>query len=253
MKRVIYALRFLTVLPIPWREGEPLEDVARSISLFPLVGLFIAAGVWMAGFVCSIAFGIVVTRVVAVVAWIGITGGLHLDGLADTADGLFGGRSPTRRLEIMRDSRIGTFGVLAVTSTVLLKVALLVEMPPESLAPAILIAAVVARLCQVLLIAVYPSAREEGLGAFFKAHVVRRDIAAAAVLAVILAGLAGGPAGLGVLGGAVAVALGAGLWISRRLSGLTGDTYGAVSEIIETLALAACYVVQSPVSGIPVW
>jgi adenosylcobinamide-GDP ribazoletransferase len=255
MRKLLYALRFLTVLPIPWRRDERLSDVARSAALFPMVGVFVAIAVWGAGFVFSLGFGLVVRRVAAVIAWIAVTGGLHLDGLADTADGALGGSSPEKRLEIMKDSRIGTFGVLAVVSVVLLKLGFLVEIPSPRLPGALLLAATVSRVCQVMLIIVFPSARPDGLGAFFKEHLKPADLVGAVLLGIVLAWLAGGVRAVVVAVGAVALALLLGWWFARRLGGLSGDVYGGTSEILEAGILGAAVVVpvSSVLERLPSW
>lgn len=255
VRKLLYALRFLTVLPIPWKRNERLSDVARSAGLFPAVGVFVAIAVWVAGFAFSLGFGFVVTRIAAVVAWIAVTGGLHLDGLADTADGALGGSSPEKRLEIMRDSRIGTFGVLAVVSVILLKLGFLLEISPPRLPGSVLLAAVVARICQVVLIFAFPSARPDGLGAFFKEHLKPVDLVGAVLLGIALAWVSGGVRAVAIGVGAVAVALLLGSCLASRLDGLSGDVYGGISEIVEAGILGAAVVVpvSSVLERLPSW
>lgn len=255
VRKLVYAVRFLTVLPIPWRTEERLVDVARSASLFPLVGLFVATVAWGVGWLLSFAFGPTVSRIGTLVAWVVFTGGLHLDGLADTADGVFGGRSAQQRLTIMRDSRIGSFGVLSIVLVLALKGAVLVEMPAAVLAAALLSAAVTARLAQVLLIAAFAAARPDGLGVFFKQHLRGIDVAVSSVLTAAIVWIAGGLPAMVVAAGAVGLGFLAAVWFAKRLGGLTGDVYGAVSEIIELLVLAAFAPVEiaSRLGWVPQW
>jgi adenosylcobinamide-GDP ribazoletransferase len=233
-----------------------LEDVARSAALFPLVGALLAAVLFGIGFLASLVFSAAVCRVLVIVGWVALTGGLHLDGLADAADGILGGRTPERRLEIMRDSRIGTFGLLAVLSVLGLKTAFLFELPPQSTAPAILVAAVTARAGQVALIRVFPSARPDGLGSFFKTHLRTRDFSIAVGFAVAVAFVAGGAVSVAICAGAGCFVLLSGALVRRSLGGLTGDIYGAVCECCEVLVLVAWAAVSSRVNGAvlqPLW
>lgn len=244
MKKLIYAVRFLTILPVRWRGNEDLADVARSISVFPVVGLLIAAGVWASSLGGTALFSETTGRILALAVWIVATGALHLDGLADSADGVLGGRSVESRLSIMRDSRIGTFGVVAILLVIGAKAAFLLELEPGQTGGAIITAAVSARLSQVMLIAAFPSARPEGLGAFFREHLRGIDIGIAAILGCALVWAGAGIWGVVLLVSSLGVAMLFGLWFRRKLGGLTGDVYGAITEILETIILAAAVLVE---------
>ncbi|HQJ31558.1 MAG TPA: adenosylcobinamide-GDP ribazoletransferase, partial [Syntrophales bacterium] len=114
MKALLAAFQFLTTIPLPGGKGTGEGDIAGSLPFFPVVGLLIGMAAAAGDFVFSLLFPPGVAAVLTVLLLVLITGGLHLDGLADTADGIFSVRNRERMLEIMRDSRIGTMGVLAV-------------------------------------------------------------------------------------------------------------------------------------------
>ncbi|MBI4831219.1 MAG: adenosylcobinamide-GDP ribazoletransferase [Candidatus Lindowbacteria bacterium] len=115
VKSFIAALRFLTIAPIPARWANEAEYLSRSVPLFPIVGLLIGAAIVTADFGMNLLFPSLLANGITVVALVAVSGGLHIDGLADTADGFFSSRPRERILEIMRDSRTGPMGVVAVS------------------------------------------------------------------------------------------------------------------------------------------
>jgi adenosylcobinamide-GDP ribazoletransferase len=215
------------------------------VRFFPLVGcvlggiLAIAAlltGGWMPGTVRS-----TLLLLVAVV----MTGGLHCDGLMDTADGVLSGRSPERMLEIMKDSRVGSFGILSIVFLLLVKWSLVYDMPDSLLAPALLSMAAIGRFSMVLAILFFPYARPEGMGKAFSAHAGKGSLGFGLLtVGALLLGLWLGR-GLMVAEIAAAAVIAAAVFVfwfcarmTRMLGGLTGDIYGAVTELSETLVLA---------------
>ncbi len=184
-------------------------------------------------------FSPLLSAALVVALWAALTGGLHLDGLADCGDGLLAAVSPERRLEIMRDPRLGTFGGATLILYLLLKTFAIASLPVPSII-AFLLAPAIARWL-ILLVAVQPSARPGGLGAAFKQGLNRTVYVGAAIIPIILIVLGGWRAVVA----AVAAHLGA-LIIVRvarsRLGGITGDVLGLtveVSELIILLAFAA--------------
>ncbi len=248
------AVRFLTLIPLPFLPAKAHEDyertVARATLWFPLVGCLIGGLGGAAGWVAGLFWGELARAVIIVVAIGVITSGLHLDGLSDTFDGLMSWRPRERKLEIMKDSRIGAMGALALIAIFALKVAFITAAGAGWL-PAVLASTTLGRWADVYSIYFFPPAREGGLGRRFQAFTRRRDfifatVQAAAILALVF-GLSAAPhdwpaawlraglaAGLVLL---VTHALAA-RW-TRVLGGLTGDTYGALCEIGEVVALAA--------------
>jgi adenosylcobinamide-GDP ribazoletransferase len=238
------AVGFLTRLPLG-RVTVRVDDLSRSTAFFPVVGL--ALGLTLAG-VARLGTPYLSPELLAVllVALLeGVTGALHLDGLADVFDGLGGGgRDPIRTLAIMEDSRIGAHGAAAVVLVLLGKV-FGVSQALEHRAYAVLITfPLAARWAVVPLIAFFPPARAEGLGAAFNRHAGPWQVTVATIFfgtAMLYFGpQLAVPAIIALL---PAVAL-AGV-VRLRVKGLTGDAYGAVLELAEVAFLVAA----SPASG----
>ena len=230
------AVRFLTVLPIPGR-GAP-RPLAAGLPWFPLVGAGIGAVLGGIGLGLDRLLPPGPVGALLLAASVAMTGGLHLDGLMDTADGVFGGRTPARRLEIMRDSRVGAFGVMAGVVAMLLQWACLAELRGDDRLRVLVVASTTARWAMVGAVVLFPAARAAGLGATMQEHARRGPLLTATVVAAVVA-VAGGERG--VVGFVVAgiVALVAAWFLSGRLGGLTGDTYGAVAVLAETTTLLA--------------
>ncbi|HHB76813.1 MAG TPA: adenosylcobinamide-GDP ribazoletransferase, partial [Desulfobulbus sp.] len=162
MAGFVAAIRFLTIFPCPGQLGSDGKDIAGSTPFFPVVGLFlgcIAAGLsWL----FWTLFSSLVAAVLITIVLMGFSGGLHLDGLADTADGFLSTRPRSQILEIMRDSRIGAMGVIALVMLLLLKVTALSSLDRGQVVRATLLVPIAGRCAIVLVIALLPYARKEG-------------------------------------------------------------------------------------------
>jgi len=229
------AWSFLTALPAPRVAAAP-ATLAAAVGLFPLVGAVLGALIGGLGLVLDLLWPAGPTAAALLAAAALSTGGLHLDGLMDAADGIFGGQSIERRLAIMRDSRVGAFGVAAGSLALLAQYACLSALVGIDRLRALTAAAVVSRWAMVAAAAAFPSARAAGLGAVFRDAVGWGALARATVFAVLIAALAG-PLGLAALAVAGALTILIGRLFVRRLGGLTGDTYGALAVIVETAVL----------------
>ncbi|MDQ5986617.1 MAG: Adenosylcobinamide-GDP ribazoletransferase [Syntrophus sp. SKADARSKE-3] len=238
MKAFFAALQFLTIIPVPSLLTGDEKTLSESVPYFPVVGLLIGLGIAGLDLCLSSLLPSVVTAWCAVLLLIAVTGGLHMDGLADTADGFFSARNRERMLEIMRDSRIGAMGVLAIIFAVGLKVAALSSLAsPERMAILILMP-LAGRSAIVLMITVLPYARcDGGLASIFLVRRTRFTPIAALIL------LFGAAWGLGQsLGLAAFAMISAGLIIFytfKKIGGFTGDTLGAVSELTEVAVVLA--------------
>jgi adenosylcobinamide-GDP ribazoletransferase len=244
MKTLRLALSFLTIIPVPAEDQVELHDLGRSAGWYPLVGFLLGIVVAAFKWGAEAFFSPWIAAVLAAGLWVLLTGGLHLDGLADCCDGMLAAASPERRLEIMKDSRLGTFGGVGLILHLLLKVALLSALS-GGLLLAVPLAAAVGRWL-VLLAAHQPQARPGGLGAAFAAGLHWRVDAGAAILplGLILAlGLRGMLAALAALLVAFAVL---GL-ARRRLGGVTGDVMGMVIELAELAVLLGFVAAWPPV------
>jgi adenosylcobinamide-GDP ribazoletransferase len=250
LRAIVTAFAFLTRLPIRLpddpgaaHDGDAADggDLARSLPFFPLVGAALGAVLVGADRLLRghLAPGLTAVALVALLA--ALTGGLHLDGLGDLFDALGGGRGDrARMLAIMRDSRIGAHGAIALTLALLAKVlatAQLVERDASS-SWALFAAPVVARWAVVPLIVHFRYARPEGLGRAFKGHARAIHFAGATALTAALLAWTG-PAAVGPTLAALGVALAVAVWLDRRLGGLTGDVYGAAIELAELAWLVA--------------
>jgi adenosylcobinamide-GDP ribazoletransferase len=205
---------------------------------FPLVGLLLALLLYLLQRVCEwLCFPTLALAALLVVALVILTGGLHLDGLMDSCDGLLGGRTTERRLEIMRDSRVGSFGVLGGICVLLLKFALLASINSRLLTLALFIILPCTRWAMVLALRLFPSARPTGLGATFRRSVTTPRLVFAGTVSLLAALLAGHLVGGLLWLVAMLVAALLGLWITRLIGGLTGDSYGAIAEITEVVLL----------------
>nr|VFJ93707.1 MAG: cobalamin-5'-phosphate synthase [Candidatus Kentron sp. H]VFJ94351.1 MAG: cobalamin-5'-phosphate synthase [Candidatus Kentron sp. H]VFK01157.1 MAG: cobalamin-5'-phosphate synthase [Candidatus Kentron sp. H] len=245
LKPACAALGFLTVIPLPKGCRHTKADLIRSVPFFPLVGFLI--GLSAVG-IAFVADGLFPPPVLAVllVGWLAIVhGGLHLDGLADTADGFLSHHTRERVLDIMRDSRIGTFGCLAMGGGLTFKVAALASLPEEYRLQAILLAPLAARCMMVPMLDFLPPARLDGMGRVFYRCVYqdraswRSIVEFLGAMAVLLGAgwLFAGTVGL-VVGVVVMTATALfGSWCRRRIGGRTGDTVGAAGEIVEVLVL----------------
>lgn len=237
MKDFISALQFLTTIRIAKLAVSSTEEFARSMLYFPLVGLLIGGLLTAIGYGAAIRLTPGVVGAVILVTEIMLSGGLHLDGYMDTMDGIFSGRPREKILEIMKDSRVGAHSVIAVGGLFILKYALLVEAVSLNLWPVIVLMPALGRFTQGIGTALFPYARPEGLGKGFAQFFSWRHLAITGVYTAGAAYLLLNWRGL-VLWGAVA------LWgwvfarfVTGRIGGLTGDVYGAISELSELAAL----------------
>lgn len=234
------ALAFLTRIPLRRATCTP-EAIGRSASLFPLVGALVGAVEVLVLWTCRRVMPPTLTATAIALTGILLTGALHLDGLADMADGFGGGRTREDVLRIMRDHQIGTFGAIALMMTLLLQISAIAGLMERGAAARVLIVAPAAsRWAMVLLGRRLPYARPDaGLGRALTDHVRDREVWTSTALVVTIAAvLARGP-GLVSLAVTVALTAGVGAFCRRRIGGVTGDTLGANAVLCETIVLVA--------------
>jgi adenosylcobinamide-GDP ribazoletransferase len=228
------AFRFLTIIPVRWRADQDEDYFPHSLHYFPLLGglIGITAGA-LSLFLLSFLPGIVVV-VVAMILLAVVSGCLHLDGLADTADGFFSSRPKERILEIMRDSRTGAMGVIVIVLVLLLKFAALSSLPAAVFFRTVCLMPIAGRCAIVFSMAVLPYARKEGgLGGLFYSGSCRMSAIWSLVCLFALAPFIGFRVALFVSFITIAVVLLFSVWCRRKIGGATGDTLGAVCEITE--------------------
>ena len=238
MKQIVLsflvAVQFLTTLPVPLSKSPDSQDVGRSLRYFPAVGLIL-------GIIISLLYRLLIfflpsnqADLLMVIALLLLTGGLHFDGFLDSCDGLFGYRTPERRLEIMRDSRVGSFGVAGGWVLLTLKYISLLNVPGDLKIAALLLAPMLGRWALVNAVVLFPYGRESGLGTVYKQHTTRRELILATLAVALIVGLVLRVWGivLGLLVWVLTILLGK--WVMTKLpAGLTGDSYGFVAEFCE--------------------
>jgi adenosylcobinamide-GDP ribazoletransferase len=243
------ALQFLTQLPSGAIQDWPADWLARCAKYMPLIGAIVGAIAGASIIVAAIFLPEPLPTVVGLVAAIALTGALHEDGLADTVDAFGGGRTRERRLEIMKDSRIGTYGTLALISVLALKGAALIAVAPVSAALVMIAGHAGARLAPVLTMWVLPHAGNGNAKVSQKTSEITSAEVSVAVLFGLLPGLILLPAAAFAIAMLVALAAAAvtALVAKRRIDGYTGDVLGAVEQIFETaFFIAAAAVIAGP-------
>lgn len=235
------ALQFFTRLPIPRWVGFDPAWLNQASRYFPLVGVVVAL---ITGAVYVVAFKFLppaVAVILSVAAGIYVTGAFHEDGFADMCDGFGGGMTPERVLEIMKDSRIGAYGAIGIFCLLLLKCAILTQIPPSRVLAALLLAHPMSRLMAVSLIWRLDYARAEGKAKPLaqKMRTIEFAIAALTALLPALVLVYLGWLSWTMLISGFALALVATLWLARkfvrRIGGYTGDCLGAVQQVTEAI------------------
>lgn len=236
MKRFLIAMQFLTILPLDINGNLKKEDMGRSLAYFPIAGLLL--GLFLAGVACiSAPLPPLVMSVLILAAWTVMTGGIHLDGFADTCDGFYGKRSKEEVLRIMRDSRIGTMGAAGIAMILLIKFAALSSIRPEGLWKVLIITMVFARWSQVFACATSGYARDEGKAKYFIEYAKKSDMFIGALFTLILNWFLAGAKGVILFVLSAATVFLFVQYAKRKIGGMTGDTVGATNEIAEAAVL----------------
>ncbi|HOG12934.1 MAG TPA: adenosylcobinamide-GDP ribazoletransferase [Smithellaceae bacterium] len=234
MQNLRTAFGLLTTLPVGISETWQPGDSGRAAFWYPVVGLAVGGLVWLAWLGLNLWFTPLVSAVLALGVWVGLTGGLHLDGLADCCDALPASVVVERRLEILKDPHLGTFGGIGLIIVLFAKAAALSALAPSQ-GLGIVLAATLGRWL-ILPASRLPQARPGGMGADFAAGVRPAAVWITATLPISLAVLLGMQGAFAVL---AALISGAALlrlaW--KRIGGVTGDVLGALVEVAETAVL----------------
>jgi len=236
MKRFFLALQFLTILPIKVKPKLEKEDFGKSLLWFPFVGALIGIILSLSVFFLSFLPKGVIAALILIESII-ITGGIHLDGFADTCDGLYGFSTKEKSLEIMRESRIGTMAAIGVALLLLLKFSLFASIRQELLWKYLITMAVFARWAQAWSCFSFPYAREEGKAKYFVEYAGKRQLIIGAIFTLAFFILLWGVKGLVLFLSSFFVIWVLANYIYRKISGMTGDTIGAVNEVAEVSAL----------------
>lgn len=243
MKQFFAAVQFLTICPLPAsiKIGEP--DLGRSTPYFPVVGLLLGVAASFLDYGLTYILPLPVVSTLVVIFMVAVSGALHMDGLADTADGFFSSRPRPQILEIMRDSRTGPMGVMAIVCVLILKVTLLMAVPQAIRWWVLLLMPFAGRSALLINMAVLPYARPEGgLAAIFYAHRSRLHLVWAVIALAAIGWLAGGWAGLAASLASFAFALLFAGYVHCKIGGSTGDTLGAACELTELVPALVCVI-----------
>lgn len=236
------ALSFLTVCPAFRREAFTPKQISASRAWYPVVGLLLGLVLLAVQVGASLVFTPFLTAAVLLAVLVALTRGLHLDGFMDVCDGLFGGYTPERRLEIMQDSHVGSFAVAGGATLLLVKYGALLSvlfLSSPGRTESLLLFPMLSRWAMVVALGAFPYVRQRGLGSPFHQGHARLSAGFALVMATAAVALLGGWGGGAILVGVSLLAWCLGWAMSRMLGGLTGDTYGAINELTEVAVLMA--------------
>lgn len=244
---LLIAVQFLTRLPLPLEIGFTEKRLASAPKYFPLVGILIGAIGALSFWCASLVFPPIISVLISTVLTCLITGGFHEDGLADTFDGIGGGQSREHALKIMKDSRIGTYGGLALGLVLALKVSTLSALSHTTIMIALITAHGLSRLSSVLVIATSKYARDQGTGKHTSDGVSKTGLTVAvltgllciAALTITLSPMYALAAVIGCVLSHVIMRS----FFEKKIDGYTGDTLGAVQQLSEIgiyLGLLAC-------------
>jgi adenosylcobinamide-GDP ribazoletransferase len=237
MRLYLIALQFLTIIPLPFDTHCQKDDLGRSTALFPLVGLTIGTllvglnwlvAPWLTRPLCD---ALLVTTLTAV------TGGLHLDGMADVCDGLAARGGRERFLAVMKDSQVGAIGAVGLVLGLLLKWQALVALPVDLKWQALLLFPTLARFGQVLMMTGARHARQDGLGIIFVQGTSTVGLAFSLITAATASFFLLDLRGFVVLTAVCLLTAAGRLFFQHRLGGITGDTLGCLNELNEILTL----------------
>jgi adenosylcobinamide-GDP ribazoletransferase len=221
------------------RELTP-KQLGRATAWFPLVGLGIGGILAGLNWVFNLILPPSVTNILLIITLVIITGAMHLDGLSDTCDGIAGHKTVEQRWKVMHDSRVGAFGVVGIVLILLVQYVALNNVPSDKMTAVLLFMPVVSRWAMVYTIFAFPYARPTGLGKAYKEATGWLQLVIATIITL---GIAGGlfplfnVSGFLLIGGILIIATALAFYFKHKFAGLTGDTYGAINEISEVMAL----------------
>ncbi len=233
----LVAISFLTVLPVPQPRSVAGSSMGWAVACFPIAGAILGLGLAGLDRLLTGWFPPAVGSALLLAALLAATGALHLDGLMDSFDGVFGGKDRESRLSIMKDSRVGSFGIAAAVTVLLMEYGSLTSLAPGVRGEALVLAVALARWAMAATLWLFPAAGSTGLAAGLKPQVRWIHAAVGTILAAGIALALAGWAGAVLLALSALAALLTGRYIVGRLGGITGDSCGAVGTLVETIVL----------------
>ncbi len=235
MTYIIAAFQFLTIFPTIIKRMFTSQEMGRAVAWFPLVGIVLGLFLYVVNYLAQLIFPVSVSAAITLFAWIIFTRAFHLDGFMDTCDGLFGGFTPERRLEIMKDSRMGAFGVAGGILVLLTEYSALQS--SVNLFAALTLSTTLGRWASPLVIYAFPYAREDGLGIEMKRNVRIQEVIIATLISGALSFCVYGWMGFLLMLISAVISICIALYAMRLLNGLTGDIYGTVTTAVEMFVL----------------
>jgi adenosylcobinamide-GDP ribazoletransferase len=233
-------MQFLTGIPVPLKRELTPEQLGKATAFFPLVGLVLGGILAGLNWVFNLFLPSPVVTILLIVSLVGLTGAMHLDGFADTCDGMAGHKPVEERWKVMRDSRTGAFGVVGIALLLITKYIVLNSVTADMITPTLLFFPVASRWAMVYAIFAFRYARPQGLGIAYKNATGWPQFITATILTLSIAG-ALYPlfhfAGFLVMAGIWILATIMGFYFRYKFAGQTGDTYGALNETSEVMAL----------------
>jgi len=243
MDGLILALQFFTRIPVNKEVSFQGKNIGKSLFYLPIIGLVIGMIAALPAILLS-GYSKPISALLTVLIITGLTGGLHLDGLADTFDGFLSGREKNRVMEIMKDSTLGAFGAVALIFAIISKLVAVHELPAEYWI-GIPLSLANARLVAGYVITTKKNAREDGLGALFKSSAAGKNVLLSGLVMIGII-LFINPIFLIPLAGSFIMGELIVFWAYRKIDGMTGDVYGAVIELCELTSLIIFW-------GVTIW
>ncbi len=237
----IAAFQLLTSIPIPLKRQLSPAQLGRATAYFPLVGLLLGGILAGLNWLLNLILPPSVVNALLVVILVILTGAMHLDGLADTCDGLAGHRTVEERWKVMHDSHTGAFGAVGIVLVLLVKYIALDSVPSDFMTASLVFMPLVSRWAMVYAVYAFPYARPEGLGKAYKdaTRWPQFTIATLVTLVIVTFGIFRWLSVIGLLAmcGVWIIASLLAFYLKHKFAGLTGDTYGAINEAGEVMAL----------------
>ena len=244
MASFLLALQFLTIIPLKTKRLDE-KKIVSSMIYFPLVGMLLGGVLIALNYFSSLlSLPLISVNIILVISLAILTGGMHLDGLSDTVDGFASGRDKEGMLEIMRDSHIGAIGALGIFSILLLKLAFLHSIDMDSKFPALILMCCLSRWSLVFCTFLFPYARKDGKARIYVQGVNFKILVLALIITLSGTFVFGGFKGIVVFFVVTAVTYLAGRLINKKISGITGDTLGALCELNEVVVLASIVIMN---------
>lgn len=244
LKRLILMIQFFTSIPIKSESDIGSEDFGKALAFIPVVGLIIGIIMGISYIILLHVFSVKISTTLVLIEYIFLTGGIHLDGLGDTFDGIFSNRTKYRILEIMRDSRVGTNAVLAIVSLLILNSVILSEINSLYMVKILILFPVAGRVGSIIAASLSKYARSgEGMGKSFIDYCGIKELVMGVILYLIIFYLTNLYRGYIIMFFPIATAIILIKFLSRKINGATGDVLGAVCELNQTLFIMISYII----------